>query len=310
MAKLPPPFALSPEIADALERGKPVVGLESTVITHGLPRPVNMALAVDMEETVRSGGAVPATIAVLDGKIRIGLDEDQLERLAREPNLLKISSRDFGTALAQGKNGGTTVAGSLVAAEAAGLRVFATGGIGGVHRQAPHDVSTDLTELARRRVIVVCAGAKAILDLPATLERLETLGVPVVGYQTDEFPAFYSIKSGLPVSARADSPEEVAELAQAHWGVGLPSAILVTVPPPAETAIPADEVNKAIEQALNEAHAANIRGQSVTPFLLQRVSELSKGKSLQANLSLLKNNAVVAAQIAQHLPSGTKQHLA
>jgi pseudouridine-5'-phosphate glycosidase len=310
MTKLPSSFALSLEIAGALERGKPVVALESTVITHGLPRPVNMALAVDMEEAVRQAGAVPATIAVLDGKIRIGLDEDQLERLAGDPNTLKISSRDFASALAQGKNGGTTVAGSLVAAETAGLKVFATGGIGGVHRQAPYDVSTDLTELARRRVIVVCAGAKAILDLPATLEHLETLGVPVVGYQTDEFPAFYSVKSGLSVSVRADSPQEVAELAQAHWGVGLPSAVLVTVPPPAGSAIPADEVNQAIEQALDEAQAANIRGQRVTPFLLQRVSELSKGKSLQANLALLKNNATVAAQIAQHLPGGAKQHLA
>jgi pseudouridine-5'-phosphate glycosidase len=292
------------EVARALNLGLPVVALESTVITHGLPYPQNVALANDMESEVRGGQAVPATVAVLDGKIRVGLRIEELERLGQGQNVHKISTRDFSPAIAKGWSGGTTVAATLLAAHRVGIRVFATGGIGGVHRTLgtasafSHDVSADLLALAQTPLIVVCAGAKAILDLPATLEYLETYAVPVVGYGTDEFPAFYSTSSGLSVSARADTPAEVASIARAHWNLGMSSAILVVQPPPQDVALPPAEVNGAIEQALREAEARELRGQAVTPFLLERVSELTHGSSLQANLGLLRNNARLAAQIA------------
>ena len=297
----PPAFIIDPEIRAAFAAGDPVVALESTVITHGLPFPENLALAEDMQSVIRSHGAVPATIAVIDGEIRIGLDQASLERLALAEDVRKISVRDFGPAIAQKASGGTTVAGTLLAAEQVGIRIFATGGIGGVHRDAPFDISTDLNKLAESSLVVVCAGAKAILDLPATLERLETLGVPVIGYQTDEYPAFYSRESGLPVSARADSPEEAAAIAKAHWQVAGERGLLVTVPLAEEDAIPAAEIEGHIAQAMNEVHEQKITGQAVTPFLLARVSELSGGASLRANLALLKNNAKVAAQIAHFL---------
>jgi pseudouridine-5'-phosphate glycosidase len=291
-------FSIQLEIIQALREDKPIVALESTVITHGLPHPQNLNLAYDMESEIRNLGCAPATIAVLDGKVCVGLDDGQLERLAMGENMLKISGRDFAHAIAMGKSGGTTVAGTLLAAHAAGIRVFATGGIGGVHRQAPFDVSADLMQLAQTSMIVVCAGAKAILDLPATLEVLETNGVPVIGYQTDEFPAFYSLSSGLPVSARADTPEEVMAIASAHWGMGMASSVLVAVPPPKETAIKPEMIENVIQTALNEAQEKHIHGQEVTPYLLSRVSELTGGLSLKANLALLLNNARVAAQIA------------
>jgi pseudouridine-5'-phosphate glycosidase len=299
--KLPPAYVVHPEVRAAFSQGAPVVALESTVISHGLPYPENLSLAKDMEAVVRALSATPATIAVIDGEVRIGLDEPALEVLAQAENLRKISVRDFGPAVTQKASGGTTVAGTLLAAEAVGICIFATGGIGGVHREAPFDVSTDLSQLANSPAVVVCAGAKAILDLPATLEQLETLAVPVIGYQTDEFPAFYSRESGLPVSARAETPEETAAIAKAHWGLAGKHGLLVVAPPPAESAIPAAEVETHIEQALAEAQAGGISGQAVTPFLLARVSELSGGASLQANLALLKNNARIAAEIAQHL---------
>jgi pseudouridine-5'-phosphate glycosidase len=220
--------------------------------------------------------------------------------------LHKISRRDFATAIARGESGGTTVAGTLIAAHAAGIRVFATGGIGGVHRDAPFDVSTDLQELSRTPVMVVCAGAKSILDLAATLEVLETLGVPVIGYQTDEFPAFYARTSGLPVSVRADNPKEVADIANAHWNLGLTSAVLVVAPPPADVALSESEMETAVDQALAEAQAQNIRGQAVTPFLLGRVSELTGKASLRANLALLLNNAQIAAQISKAFSQGSR----
>ena len=292
---------LAPEVRQALAMHLPVVALESTVITHGLPYPENLQLARDMESEVRQQNAVPATVGVVDGRIYVGLDESQLAHLATGHNMVKVSVRDFAPAMVGGRSGGTTVAGTLLAANLAGLKVFATGGIGGVHRDAPFDVSTDLIGLSRTPLVVVCAGAKAILDIPATLEVLETYGVPVIGYQTDDFPAFYSRSSGLPVSARVDSPEQVAQIAQAHWGLGLNSAVLVCVPPPEEVALPTESVAGAINQALAEAQAAGIHGQAVTPFLLQRVGELTHGSSLRTNLSLLRNNARVAAQIAQHL---------
>jgi len=282
------------------------------VITHGLPYPQNLTLAEDMEAKVRSLNATPATVAVLDGEIHLGLNSDQLQRLASAgEGMLKVSTRDFALAVAQKASGGTTVAGTLLAASTAGIRVFATGGIGGVHqvpggRGGSFDISADLPALASTPVIVVCAGAKAILDLPATLEYLETCGVPVVGYQTDEFPAFYSRQSGLNLktSARADDPAEVVAIARANWSLGLTSAILVVVPPPEEVALPPEDVAGAIRQALGESEERGIRGQEVTPFLLERVSELTGGSSLKANLGLLLNNAEVAGQIAREWARG------
>jgi len=275
-----------------------VVALESTVITHGLPYPQNLALAKDMEMEVRQRGAVPATIAVLEGVVRVGLELESLERLGRGGEVHKISSRDFGVAVARGWSGGTTVAGTLLAAHTAGIRVFATGGIGGVHRGGNYDVSADLPQLARTPLIVVCAGAKAILDLPATLEYLETFAVPVVGYQTEEFPAFYSRNSGLKVGVRVDSPREAAAMGEAHWSLGLCSALLVANPPQVGHDLPNEAVDGAIQTALAEAELRGIRGQDVTPFLLARVSELTSGASLEANLALLRNNARLAADIA------------
>jgi len=307
-SRTPNYYRFSIEIARARELGAPIVALETTVVTHGLPYPTNLELAGRMEATVREHGAVPATIGVLNGLIRVGLSTDQLGELVSAEGCRKISSRDFGIAITNAECGGTTVAGTLVVARTAGIQVFATGGIGGVHRDAPFDVSADLTELSRSPVVVICAGAKAILDLPATMETLETLGVPVIGYQTDAFPAFYSRESGLPVNTRADSPESVADIVNVHWGLGLNSAVLVVVPPPENVALPLDQVGAAIDQALSEAQQKEIRGQGVTPFLLARVSALTGEASLKANLGLLLNNARVAAQIATALSVRGKSH--
>ena len=301
MERLPSFFELSDEVSQALTAGLPLVALESAVITHGLPYPQNINTAQDMEAEVRNSGCVPATIAVLDGRIHVGIDAFQLDRLATEQSLKKISARDFTTAIARGQSGGTTVAGTMLAAGRAGIKVFATGGIGGVHRYPPMDVSADLPQLAGTRMIVVCAGAKAILDLPATLEYLETHRVPVIGYQTRQFPAFYSRESGLDVSASVESEQQVVTIAKNHWALGLDSAILVTVPPPVEAAVPAADVQKAVDQALRDMHAQEIRGQGVTPFLLKRVNELTGGASMRANMALLRNNARVAAEIARAL---------
>jgi pseudouridylate synthase len=304
--KLPNTFVLSSEVLRARALNLPIVALESTVITHGLPYPDNLELAKQMEEEVRGQGCFPATIAVLDGKICVGLNNTQFNRLAVEKGMLKISTRDFGTAIVNGKSGGTTVAATLFAAQRVGIHVFATGGIGGVHRNALFDVSADLSLLAEVPMLVVCAGAKAILDLPATLERLETLGVPVVGYQTDEFPAFYSRSSGLKVNVRADTPEAVAKLARAHWELGFNSAVLLGVPPPEEVAMSRDLVEGYVELALAEM-GKQISGQQVTPYLLKRVNELSHGASLRVNLALLKNNARVAAQAARYISHSQHQ---
>ena len=295
------PLAFHPAVRAALDARLPVVALESTVISHGLPWPENLALARRLEAVVAAGGAQPATIALLHGRVHIGLDDAQLEHLATSRTIWKISRRDYAVALAQKRDGATTVAGTMIAAASAGVRVFATGGIGGVHRAAAADISADLPELARTPVVVVCAGAKAILDLPATLEWLETHGVPVIGYQTDEFPAFYSRESGLRLEARADTPQEVAAIAQALWGSGLTGGLLVCVPCPAEHARPAAEMEAAIVQAVAEAERQGVRGKAVTPFLLARIAELTHGESKAANLALLENNARVAAQIATAL---------
>jgi pseudouridine-5'-phosphate glycosidase len=299
---LPPHFILHPEVKAALKARRPVVALESAVITHGLPRPENLLLAQQLEQEVREQAAVPATIALLGGNVHIGLSTEELDYLAsgKDP-ARKISVRDFGVAIARRENGGTTVAATLVAAHRAGVQVFATGGIGGVHRDAPFDMSADLPELGRTPLVVVCAGAKAILDLPATLETLETMGVAVIGYQTDEFPAFYSASSGLKLTIQAQTPGEVAEIARAQWQIGITSAVLVVQPPPAEAALPHEQVDRIINQAVREAAEKGIRGSAVTPFLLGRVSELSGGASLRTNLALLRNNARLAAQIAAQL---------
>jgi pseudouridine-5'-phosphate glycosidase len=302
---LPKTFIIAPEVSQALSYGTPLVALESTVITHGLPYPENLNLAEEMEQIVRSENAIPATIGVINGKIHIGLNHDQLLFLAKgETPVRKISGRDFGIALARRENGGTTVAGTLIAAHWAGIKVFATGGIGGVHRGNPNDISADLPELAKTPMIVVCAGAKAILDLPATLEYLETMGVPVLGYQTDDFPAFYSRTSGMKVTVRVDSPKEAAEIAQMQWNLKIWRAVLVANPPPQEDAILPETVEGHIQRAIQEAEEHHVTGFRVTPFLLKRVSELSEGKSLKANLALLRCNARVAAQIAAAFPQG------
>jgi len=329
---LPPFYNLSHEVAHARASGSPIVALESAVITHGLPFPYNLNLAQELEGILRGQGVTPATIAVVKGVIQVGLSAQQLETLVNAgSDLRKISTRDFARVIAKCESGGTTVAGTMLAAYTTGIQVFATGGIGGVHRRDPvelkprstervfsqrvpsrkshlvvpsqFDISADLPQLASTPIIVVCAGAKAILDLPATLEYLETYGVPVVGYQTDDFPAFYARSCGLPVSVRAETAEEVVAIARAHWAMGLRSAVLVTVPPPAATALPNDVAQQAIWQALEEASLQKVHGQAVTPFLLKRVSELTQGESLQANLGLLRNNVQVAAQIARFLRS-------
>ena len=299
-------LTLSPEIARALNFGTPIVALESTVITHGLPQPQNLELARDMEQQVRDNDATPATVALLDGEIRIGLSDEELVRLSESDSVLKVSHRDFATAIVKKKNGGTTVAGTMFAAYMAGIKVFATGGIGGVHKESAFDISTDLRALAETRMIVVCAGAKAILDLPATLEYLETMGVPVIGYQTDEFPAFYSRESGLGVSARLDSPKEIADFAQAHWNLGMRSAVLVTNPVPEMQAISKSKMEPMILKASAEAIEQGIHGQALTPFLLSRISELTEGKSLRTNLALLLNNARLAALIAGEMTAKKK----
>lgn len=303
-------LSYSIEVAFSLKNNLPIVALETAVLTHGLPFPANVQLSKDLEWEVREQGVIPATIGLLDGKVHIGLNSAQIETLGNPGNKVsKISRRDFGIALANKTMGGTTVAGTLIAARAAGIRVFATGGIGGVHRDAPFDVSADLPELGRSPLIVVCAGAKAILDLPATVEYLETSGVPIIGYQTDSFPAFFSRSSHLSVNKSVDTPEEVAEIAHAHWDFGMESAILVVTPPPAENALPYDEINQVIEKALAMAKEKHITGSKVTPFLLNQVNEMSAGTSMEANLALLRNNASLAAQIAKALSPLPYSHI-
>jgi len=291
-------LTLKAEVEEALEAGRPVVALESTLIAHGLPFPTNLETAHRLENVIRAGGATPATIAVLDGRLRVGLDDAALERLARGKNIRKVSRRDLPIVVAQGDDGATTVAATMWIAARARIEVFATGGIGGVHRGQPFDVSADLPELARTPVAVVCAGAKSILDLPLTLEWLETWGVPVIGYGTDEFPAFYTRSSGLPVDVRVDDPHAAAEIIRARWDLGLSGGVLIVVPVPAEAELPAEVMEAAIAQALAAAEEKSIRGKAITPFLLARIAETTGGASLRANVALLENNAAVAARIA------------
>lgn len=292
------PMMIHPAVQEGLRNNAPIVALESTVITHGLPYPENIQLARDMETEIRSYGSIPATIGVLDGVLTIGLNSEQIEKLVSQNHLHKLSARDIGTALALGWSGGTTVAGTLIAANLVGIRVFATGGIGGVHRGSDMDISADLVQLSKTPILVVCAGAKSILDLASTLEYLETHSVPVIGYKTDEFPAFFSRSSGLPTSGTADSLEQAAQIARAHWSIGNRSAVLLCVPITEEHALPEEWIETVIKQALADAEEKSIHGQAVSPFLLQRVNELSGERSLSANLSLLKQNARIAGEIA------------
>ena len=278
-----------------------MVALESTVIAYGLPRPQNLATAQRMEQIVREGGAVPATIAILKGTLHVGLTAEQLQHIAQSDDVHKVSRRDLPLAVANQWDGATTVATTLWVAANASIGVFATGGIGGVHRGDLPDVSADLPELARIPMIVVCSGAKSILDLPATREWLETYGVTVVGYQCDEMPAFYARSSGLPVDARAESAEDVAKIARARRELDMQGAVLVTVPVPAEAEVPAETVQGALDKALKEAKRKGVAGRELTPYLLTRLAELTDGATLKANVALLENNARVATQIAQAL---------
>jgi len=287
----------------ALAHGGPVVALESTVIAHGLPYPANVEVALAMESAITTEGATPATVALLDGQIVIGLSEAEITRLATEDSVMKASRRDLGIALAARRTAATTVAGTLACAALVSIAVFATGGIGGVHRGGAQtlDISADLPELARSPVVTVCAGAKAILDLPLTLEYLETHGVPVIGYQTDELPAFYSRESGLRVPHRCDTPEEVARIATAQWRSGLGGGLLLTCPIPEEYALPRERIEREIQVALAEAEEQGVRGPATTPFLLARLAQLTGGESVSANRALLLNNATQSARFARAL---------
>jgi len=289
---------LSEEVRAALAEGRAVVALESTVISHGLPRPQNLETARRLEQAVREGGAVPATVAVLGGRPRVGLDAAQLARLAEADGVRKVSRRDLAVAAARGEDGATTVAGTLWIASRAGVKVFATGGIGGVHRGQLPDVSADLPELARTPMTVVCSGAKSVLDLPATREWLETHGVPVVGYGCDEVPAFYTRRSGLAIDVRADTAEEVARVVRARDRLGLEAALVVTVPVPEGFEVDEAVMEESLSEALAVAASRGVTGRELTPFLLAHMSWRSGGATLRANLALLENNARVAADIA------------
>ncbi|MEO7447098.1 MAG: pseudouridine-5'-phosphate glycosidase [Humibacillus sp.] len=291
---------LNAEVAEGLAAGRPVVALESTIISHGMPYPRNVAMAVEVEQIIRDGGATPATIAVLDGVPRIGLDRDELETLATHPDVAKVSLRDLPHVIARRAHGATTVAATMRLAALAGIRVFVTGGLGGVHRGAERsfDISADLTELGQTDVTVVSAGVKSILDIGLTLETLETLGVPVVVHGSDEFPSFYSRSSGHGAPLRADSADELAAMMVAKWDLGLAGAIAVANPVPADEEIPADEIGVLIDRALADCDERGIHGKDITPFLLGRIVELSGGRSLDTNIALVRNNARLGAAIA------------
>jgi len=294
-------LTLSSEVESALLANNPVVALESTVIAHGLPRPTNLEVARKLEQIVRDAGVVPATIAILAGKLKVGLSDDEVRFLAEGNNIKKVSIRDLPVAVAQKWNGATTVATTSWIAQRAGIKVFATGGIGGVHRGPLPDISADLPALASTQIIVVCSGAKIVLDLAATREWLETHGITVVGYGCDEMPAFYSPSSGLPVDVSVSGPAEVAELFRAQQDLKLDRALLVTVPVPAAFAVPAGELKQTLDAALQQAEQQSISGRELTPFLLSRMATSSKGATLKANIALLENNARIAAEIANAL---------
>ena len=292
---------ISHEVMDALNEGRAVVALESTIISHGMPYPQNAETALRVEQKIRAGGAIPATIAIIGGRLKAGLSPKEIDYLGEKGvQVTKVSRRDLPVLLAGNRDGATTVASTMIIARLAGIPVFATGGIGGVHRGAAQtmDISADLQELARTNVAVVCAGAKSILDLKLTLEYLETHGEPVLGYQMDEFPAFYSRSSGLPVDCRMDDASEIAKVMKAKWGLGLEGGLVVANPIPEAYAMSEDSINIAISRAIAEAEAKGIKGKSLTPFLLAKIEALTEGKSLQANIQLALNNAALAAALA------------
>jgi pseudouridylate synthase len=294
---------IAPQVQSALAAGEAVVALESTIITHGMPHPQNVATAREVEAVVRESGAVPATIAIIEGRIKIGLSDAELDWLGTAKDVMKLSRADLPYAVASGRHGATTVAATMICAHLAGIRVFATGGIGGVHQgvETTMDISADLDELARTPVAVVCAGAKAILDLPRTLEYLETRGVPVVGYGTDRFPAFWSRTSELPVPLRLDSPEAIADLISTKESLGLGGGVLVANPVPGSDEIPAEEMSAFIKAAITEAKNRGVSGKAVTPFLLSTLFKQTGGRSLATNIALVKNNAALAAKLAVSL---------
>ncbi|MCF6461843.1 pseudouridine-5-phosphate glycosidase [Clostridium sp. Cult1] len=288
------------EVKEALEEGKPVVALETTIISHGMPYPQNVKTALEVENIIRDRGAFPATIAILNGKIKVGLDRDEIEYLGKAKDVKKVSRRDLPFIIAERLNGATTVASTMIIANLAGIKVFVTGGIGGVHRGAEKtfDISADLQELARTNVAVVCAGAKSILDLGLTLEYLETFGVPVVGFKTEEFPAFFTRKSGFKLDYRIEDEEKLAKTIKTKWDLGLDGGVVVANPIPKEYEMDPKVIDKAIKDALNEAENKGIKGKDVTPFLLDKVKKITGGRSLQSNIELVYNNAVVGANLA------------
>lgn len=294
---------VSPEIELALKENKPVVALESTIISHGMPYPQNVETALKVEEIIRENGAIPATMAILNGKLKVGLNKEEIDYLGKKGlKVIKASRRDIPVILAKKEDGATTVASTMILANLAGIKIFATGGIGGVHRGAETtmDISADLEELAMTDVAVVCAGAKSILDLGLTLEYLETKGVPVLGYKTKELPAFYTRESGFNLDAKIDSPEEFAEILKAKWSVGLKGGVVIANPIPEKFAMDYNTIHNAIEEALKEAKENHIKGKESTPFLLAKVKEITKGKSLESNIELVFNNAKLAAEIAKN----------
>ena len=296
---------ISPEILHAIKKKLPIVALESTIISHGMPYPKNIETAIMVEETVRANDAIPATIAIIKGRIKVGLTRDEIDFLATNDEVQKVSRRDLAVAVAQKTSGSTTVASTMIIASLAKIAVFATGGIGGVHRGAENtlDVSADLEELSKTNVCVVCAGAKAILDIGLTLEYLETKGVPVIGYKTLDLPAFYSTKSGFKVDYRIDSAADIAQILKTKWDLSIDGGVLVTIPIPQEFELTLDVMNKAINEAITQADSENIIGKDITPYLLSKVNELTHGESLEANMKLIKNNAALAAKIASNYES-------
>jgi pseudouridine-5'-phosphate glycosidase len=302
-------LAISDEVAQAIAGNRPIVALESTIVSHGMPWPQNIETSLAVEDEVRGAGAVPAAIAVAGGKLRVGLDRAILETLAKSDDVLKLSSADLAYGLMSGRLGATTVAATMIVAKLAGIAVFATGGIGGVHRgaESTFDISADLTELSRTDVAVVCAGPKALLDVPKTLEYLETLGVPVITAGSDRFPAFWSRDSGLPTPIRLDEPAEIAHFIRARAALALPGGVLVANPIPVANEIPAGEIRPAIEAALKEAVAAGVAGKAVTPFLLDAILKQTAGRSLTANIALIRNNARLAAKIAVAMAGASPQ---
>lgn len=294
---------VKPEVAKALEEGTPVVALESTIIAHGMPYPRNVETAIAVEDVIRAEGVMPATIAIINGRIKIGLTKEEIEYLGTADNVLKVSRRDFPLVIAKKMNGATTVAGTMIAAHMAGIKLFVTGGIGGVHRGAGEsfDISADLEELKTTEVAVVCAGVKSILDIGATLEYLETSGVPVITYGTEEFPAFYSRKSGFKSECRLDDPKDIADLINAKAALGLRGGMLIACPIPQEDEIPYEKMDIVIKEALKECEEQGVKGKRITPFLLSKVKDLTEGSSLEANIKLVLNNARIGAKIARDI---------